>query len=50
MDRRRVAGKFQDVHDDACTDFAVLAAHAKDGNRFVEVRVEDGRVKEMYIW
>ena len=42
--------KFQDDHDDACTNFSVLAAHAKDGNRNVDVRVEDGRVKEMYVW
>jgi hypothetical protein len=42
--------KFHDDHDDACTNFAVLAAHAKDGGRNVDVRVEDGRVKEMYVW
>ena len=36
--------------DDACTNFAVLGAHAKDGNRNVDVRVEGGRVKEMYVW
>jgi hypothetical protein len=42
--------KFQDSHDDACTNFAILAAHAKDGNRNVDARVEDGRVKEMYVW
>jgi hypothetical protein len=42
--------KFEDVNDDACTNFAILAAHAKDGNRNVDVRVESGRVKEMYVW
>ncbi|MDQ3874993.1 MAG: hypothetical protein M3322_05500 [Actinomycetota bacterium] len=42
--------KFEDVNDDACTNFAILAAHAKDGNRNVNVRVESGRVKEMYVW
>lgn len=42
--------KFEDDHDDACTNFAILAAHAKDGNRNVDVRVESGRVKEMYVW
>jgi hypothetical protein len=42
--------KFHDDHDDACTNFAVLAAHAKDSNRNVDVRVEDGRVKEIYVW
>jgi hypothetical protein len=42
--------KFEDSHDDACTNFAILAAHAKDDNRNVDVRVEDGRVKEMYVW
>ena len=42
--------KFEDDNDDACTNFAILAAHAKDGNHDVNVRVEDGRVKEMYVW
>ncbi len=43
--------KFQDSHADACTNFAILAAHAKGGNRDVDVRVEeDNRVKEMYVW
>jgi hypothetical protein len=42
--------KFQDAHDDACTNSAVLAAHAKDGSRTVDVRVEGGAVKEMYVW
>ena len=42
--------KFQDDHDDACTNFAILAASAKEANRDVDVRVEDGRVKEMYVW
>jgi hypothetical protein len=42
--------KFEDVNDDACTNFAILAAHAKDGNRNVDARVENGRVKEMYVW
>jgi len=42
--------KFEDDHADACTNFAVLAAHAKDDNRNVDVNVEGGRVKEMYVW
>ena len=42
--------KFEDTNDDACTNFAILGAHAKDGNRDVNVRVENGRVKEMYVW
>jgi hypothetical protein len=42
--------KFEDVNNDACTNFAILAAHAKDGNRNVDLRVENGRVKEMYVW
>ncbi len=42
--------KFEDNHDDACTNFAILAANAKSDNRNVSVRVEDGRVKEMYVW
>ena len=31
-------------------NFAVLAAHAKDGDRPVGVRVESRRVEEMYVW
>lgn len=42
--------KFHDAHDDACTNFAILAAHAKQGNRTVDVRVDGDRVKEMYVW
>jgi hypothetical protein len=42
--------KLDDDHADACTNFAILAAHAKDGNRNVDVRVESGRVKEIYVW
>lgn len=42
--------KFEDANDDACTNFTILGAHAKDGNHNVKVRVEDGRVKEMYVW
>ena len=42
--------KFEDDYSDACTNFAVLGAHAKGGNRNVDVRVEGGRVKEMYVW
>jgi hypothetical protein len=42
--------KFEDTNDDACTNFAILAAHAKQGNRNVDARVENGRVKEMYVW
>ena len=42
--------KFEDDNDDACTNFAILAAHAKDDNRNVDVRVEGGNVKEMYVW
>jgi hypothetical protein len=42
--------KFEDDNDDATTNFTVLAAHAKETNSLVKVRVEDGRVKEMYVW
>ena len=42
--------KFDDDEFDATTNVAVLAAHAKDGNRNVKVRVEGGVVKEMYVW
>lgn len=41
--------KFQDSHDDACTNFTILAAHAKGSGRNVDVRIE-GNVKEMYVW
>lgn len=42
--------KFHDDHADACTNFTILAAHAKAGNRDVNVRVDGDRVKEMYVW
>jgi len=42
--------KFEDDEFDATTNFAILAAHAKQGNRDVDDRVEGGRVKEMYVW
>ena len=38
--------KFQDDHDDACTNFTILAAHAKAENRDVKVRVDGDRVKD----
>ena len=42
--------KFEDGHADACTNFAILAAHAKCDDRSVHVRVEGDRIKEMYVW
>ena len=42
--------KFEDAHDDACTNFTILAAHAKGANRNVDARIEGGRVKELYVW
>ena len=42
--------KLDDDHTDACTNFAILSAHAKDDNRNVDVLVESGRVEEMYVW
>ena len=42
--------KFEDQHDDSCTNFTILAAHAKGDNRNVDARIESGRVKEMYVW
>lgn len=42
--------KFEDAHDDACTNMTILAAHAKAQNRDVNVLVESNRVKEMYVW
>ena len=42
--------KFHDDNDDACTNFAILSAHAKQGNRTVDVLVDGDRAKEMYVW
>jgi hypothetical protein len=42
--------KFDDQHDDACTNTTVLAAHAKAGNHNVNARIEDNRVRELYVW
>lgn len=42
--------KFEDDEFDATTNFAILAAHAKETSSNVNVRVESGRVKEMYVW
>lgn len=42
--------KFEDSHDDACTNLTILAAHAKGGNRNVDARIESNRVKELYVW
>jgi len=42
--------KFDDAHDDACTNFAILAAHAKAGNRPVDAQIDGNRLKEIYVW
>jgi hypothetical protein len=42
--------KFHDANADACTNFTILGAHAKDGNRDVNAFVDGDRVKEMYVW
>jgi hypothetical protein len=42
--------KLEDTNDDACTNFAILSAHAKSDNANVDVLVESDRVKEMYVW
>ena len=42
--------KFDDAHDDACTNFAILCAHAKAGNRNVNARIENNRLREIYVW
>ena len=42
--------KYEDDHDDATTNFTILGAAAKGANRNVDVRVESGAVKEMYVW
>ncbi len=42
--------KFHDANPDATTNTTILASHAKDGNRDVNVLVENDRVMEMYVW
>jgi hypothetical protein len=42
--------KFHDDHDDATTNFAILGANAKAGNRDVDALVEGDRVRELYVW
>lgn len=42
--------KFDDDHDDTATNFMVMAAAAKGDNSNVDIRWEDNRVKEMYVW
>lgn len=42
--------KLDDDHDDATTNLTILAAHAKSGNRNVNVDVDGDRIKEMYVW
>ena len=41
--------KLHDAHDDACTNFTILAAHAKGAGRTVDVRIETS-VREIYVW
>jgi hypothetical protein len=41
--------KYQDSHDDACTNFTILGAHAKAAGRTVDARIE-GNIKELYVW
>ena len=42
--------KFDDDEDDACTNFAIITAHAKAGNRAVDAFVDGERLKEIYVW
>ena len=42
--------KFHDANDDACTNFTIVAAHAKEGDRNIDVLVDGDRVKEIYVW
>jgi hypothetical protein len=42
--------KFEDDESDATTNFAILAAHAKETNSNVNVLLDGGRVREMYVW
>ena len=42
--------KYHDANADACTNTTILASHAKDGNRNVNVLIEGDRVREMYVW
>ena len=42
--------KLEDNNDDATTNMTILCAHAKSGNRNVNVLVDGNRVREMYVW
>jgi hypothetical protein len=42
--------KFSETNSDSCTNMTILASHAKDGNRDVNVFVDGDRVREMYVW
>lgn len=42
--------KFNEGSANACTNMTIAAAHAKEGNRSVNIFVEGDRVKEIYVW
>jgi hypothetical protein len=42
--------KFDDTHDDSVINMAILAAHAKADARSVNARIEDDRLREIYVW
>jgi hypothetical protein len=42
--------KFDDNNEDSVINMAILCAHAKAGNRNVNARIEDDRLKEIYVW
>ena len=42
--------KFDDNHEDLVINMAILCAHAKGAGRNVNARVEDDRLKEIYVW
>lgn len=42
--------KYHDGSANACTNMTIAGAHAKEGNRSVNVFIDGDRVKEMYVW
>lgn len=42
--------KLEDDHDDACTNLAILAAHAKGDDRNIKAFVDNDTITEMYVW
>jgi hypothetical protein len=42
--------KYENAQDTACTNFTIVCAHAKADNRNVNARIENDRLKEIYVW